>query len=423
MTKAGGMKELFGLKRENSTLWAASLGHAYTHWFPSTFYLLLPLIKDELGLSYTEMGLLVTIRYVVSTGANFPSGMVVDLLKKNILILSMALAWTGIPYVFLGISNSYFILLLCMAIIGAGNNLWHPAAMTTLHEVYPKKRGWAIGWHASAANIGDALGPFLTGILLVWVTWRHILVGSFIPGLVLGVLVWKMLVSQPETSAEASQGAEKASKKKEEKRLSVGQYMRGLGRLLINPNIFLLSFINGIRTLTQNGLSTFLPSYFINLLHFSPWLSGVYLTIIQIAGIVAAPIAGRLSDRHGRKRVVRMALVSTSLGIFFLVFVNIQWLFIVFLGVIGFFLYSLRPVLIAWTMEVAPKELGGTAVSIQFSFQSALAALAPVLGGWIADKWGLIYTFYFLAATVLVSNVFVIFIREAAKFEAAEKTS
>jgi len=416
------IKDVFGLKQGNSTLWATSIGHAYTHWFPSTFYLLLPLIKDELGLSYTEMGLLITVRYAVSTGANFPSGMVVDLLKRNAFILAMALAWTGIPYIFLGISSSYFILLLCMAIIGAGNNLWHPAAITTLHDVYPKKRGWAIGWHASAANIGDALGPFLSGILLVWMSWRHILIGSFVPGLVLGLLIWKMLGIQPEISTSLSHDDRKGNKKEETKRLSIGEYMRGLGRLLINPNIFFLSLINGIRTLTQNGLSTFLPSYFMNLLHLSPWLSGVYLTIIQIAGIVAAPISGHLSDRHGRKRVVRMALVSTSLGIFFLVFLNIQWLFIVFLGVIGFFLYSLRPVLLAWTMEIAPKELGGTAVSVQFSFQSALAALAPLLGGWIADKWGLIYTFYFLAATVLLSNLIVIFIKESIQLEAAQKT-
>lgn len=417
------IKEVLGFKRENSTLWAASIGHAYTHWFPSTFYLLLPLIKDELGLNFTEMGFLITVRYIISTGANFPSGMVVDLLKRNTLILAIALAWTGIPYLFLGLSSNYLILLLCMAIIGAGNNLWHPAAMTTLHEVYPTKRGWAIGWHASAANIGDALGPFLAGILLVWVSWRTILIGSFIPGLLLGIFIWKIFNIQAEKPTVFSHKDENKIKKKEGKRLSVGQYFKGLGRLLVNPNILFLSLINGIRSLTQNGLSTFLPSYFINLLHLSPWLSGVYLTIIQIAGIMAAPISGHFSDRHGRKKVVRMALVSTSLGIFFLIIINIQWLFIIFLGVIGFFLYSLRPVLIAWTMEVAPKELGGSAVSVQFSFQSALAALAPILGGWIADQWGLIYTFYFLAATVLLSNLVVIFIKESGKTELFKKTS
>ncbi len=52
-------------------------------------------------------------------------------------------------------------------------------------------------------------------------------------------------------------------------------------------------------------------------------------------------------------------MLSTSLAIFFFVFLNIPWLFVVFLGVLGFFLYVMRPVLIAWTMEMTPKELGG----------------------------------------------------------------
>jgi len=78
----------------------------------------------------------------------------------------------------------------------------------------------------------------------------------------------------------------------------------------------------------------------------------------------------------------------------------------------GFFLYALSPVLIAWTMEVAPQELGGSAIAIQFTFQSVLSALAPVLGGWIADHWGLMYTFYFLAAVLLLSNLLVPFLKE-----------
>ena len=139
------------------------------------------------------------------------------------------------------------------------------------------------------------------------------------------------------------------------------------------------------------------------------------MTIIQVAGIIASPISGYISDRHGRKRVVTAALFSTSLGIFLLAFVNIPWLFVFFLGVVGFFLYAVRPVLFAWTMEAAPKELGGSVIGIQFSFQSALSALAPVLGGWIADQWGLMYTFSFLAAVLLLSNLLVAFVKEPAR--------
>jgi MFS family permease len=204
-------------------------------------------------------------------------------------------------------------------------------------------------------------------------------------------------------------------------RPTVRAYFKGLGRLLVDPNIILLSVISGVRTFTQSGLHSFLPSFFMHLLQFSPWLSGVFMTIIQVTGIVSGPIAGSMSDRHGPRRVVTAALFSTSLAIFLLAFVNIPWLFVVFLGVMGFFLYSLTPVLIAWIMEVAPKELEGSVVGLQFSLQAAFGALAPALGGWIADQWGLMYTFYFLAAVLLLSNVLVAFTKSPVRAETGDE--
>ncbi len=413
------MRDAKGVSNSNGNylaLWAASIGHAYTHWFPATFYLLLPLIKDELKLSYTEMGLLITVRFASSTIANFPSGMLSDMFRRHDLLMAVSLAWVGLPYIFAGLSSNYNILLLCMILIGTGNNLWHPAAISALTDIYPSKKGWALGWHASAANIGDAMGPFMTGILLTWMSWRAILAVSFIPGLALGVLIWWMLgeASRRAAAEEARNAANAEAKevKKKGQQMSVGVYLRGLWKLIINPQVFILSLINGVRSMVQNGLSTFLPSFFMQVQHFSPWLSGVYLTVIQVAGVVAAPISGHASDRYGRRKVTTAALFSTSLAVFLMALLDIPWLFVVFLGVVGFFLYSLRPVLFAWTMEVAPKELGGSAIAIQFTLQSALAALAPVLGGWIADTWGLMATFFFLAGTMLLSNLLVLFVKE-----------
>jgi MFS family permease len=274
-----------------------------------------------------------------------------------------------------------------------------------------------MGWNASAANIGDALGPFLSGIFLAWVTWRQILVGSCVPGLGMSLLIVWLLggLRKSSVSEEGNPASEKQPKGK--KKLSTGEYFRDLSNLLVNPSIFFLSLVNGVRSLTQNGLSTFLPSFFMHSLMLSPWLSGVYMTIIQVAGIIAAPISGRLSDQYGRKRIVTAALLSTSVAIFLLAFLNIPWLFVVFLAIMGFFLYSLRPVLIAWAMEVAPKELGGSVVGIQFTFQSALSSIAPVLGGWIADRWGLMVTFYFLGAVLLLSNLLVVFVKDPLRAE------
>ncbi len=394
-------------------VWATGIGHAYTHWFPATFYLLLPLIKDELNLSYTEMGFLVTIRYIASTVSNFPSGMLSDMFRRRDILMALSLAWVGLPYMFAGLSSNYNVLLLCMVLIGTGNNFWHPAAISALSDIYPKKKGWALGWHASAANAGDALGPFLTGILLAWMTWRTILVVSFVPGVALGALIWWMLgEASRRAAAEEAKKAVPGQVKAVKARMSLKEYFASLWQLLINPHVFILSLINGVRSLTQNGLSTFLPSFLMNVQHLTPWLAGIYMTVIQVAGVIAAPLAGQASDRYGRKKVTSSSLLFTSIGVFFLAFLDIPWLFVVFLAVVGFFLYALRPVLFAWTMEVAPPDMGGTAIAIQFSFQSGLAALAPVIGGWIADNWGLMATFYFLAATVLISNVLVIFVKD-----------
>jgi len=412
MAPVNRVKRWFGFSRKNIAVWGTSVGHGFTHWYPSTFYLLLPLIKDEMGLSYTEMGFLITARYLVSAVANLPGGMLTDLVGRNRLLMAIALCLVGIPYLFVGLSSSYHILLLCMAFIGFGSNLWHPAALSSLSDAYPSKRGWAMGWHASAANIGDALGPFLSGILLTWITWRHILVSSSMAGLAMGLFIWWLLGTSERKSEEGVMGAPATHAPMDKERQPAGQYLRGFVKLILNPDIFLLSLVNGIRSLIQNGLSTFLPSYFMNLLSLSPWLSGVYMTILQVAGIIAAPISGNLSDQFGRRKVVTAALFSTSLAVFFVAFLNITWLFVVFLGMLGFFLYSLRPVLLAWTMETAPKRMGGSAVGVQFSFQAGLSALSPVLGGWIADAWGLVYTFYFLAAILLLSNLLVFFIKE-----------
>ncbi|MEN3353021.1 MAG: transporter, family, fosmidomycin resistance protein, partial [Betaproteobacteria bacterium] len=45
-------------------VWLISAGHGLTHWYTATFYLLLPLIGKELGLTYTEIGLIMTIQHL-----------------------------------------------------------------------------------------------------------------------------------------------------------------------------------------------------------------------------------------------------------------------------------------------------------------------------------------------------------------------
>ena len=391
------------LKETDSLLWLIALGHAFTHWCPATFYLLLPFLVRELDLSYSQAGFLITIRVVANLAVNIPSGILVDLIGQKALLMALALIFTGIPYFLVGMSHSFFWVALFMAFVGVGNYLWHPAAVSTLSEKYPDRRGFAIAIHAVGPNVGEGIAPLLVGVLLLFLSWRTVLFVNLIPGIVIAFILWKFLFGKLETRA-ASSGA-----------LSFTEYLTGMKKLARNPSILLLVFVAGMRSMTQQGLHTFLPIYLTHHLGLSSALAGLYLSITQTAGMIGTPIAGTISDRTGRKRVLTAGLLSTSVVLFILAYFQMTWLFITALALLGFFLYAVRPVIWAWVLDLGPKQLGGSMVSFFSGSQSLLSSLSPVICGFIADRWGILASFYFLASTVLLANFAVLAIREEKK--------
>src|SRR5215207_6088265 len=90
-----------------------TLGHVFTHWYPATFYLLLPLIGNELGLSYAQIGSVVAAQFAFGAISNIPGGLLVDSVGRKGLLMGISLFWIGIPYLLMGFSNAYWLLLAC----------------------------------------------------------------------------------------------------------------------------------------------------------------------------------------------------------------------------------------------------------------------------------------------------------------------
>src|SRR5437763_6648862 len=129
-----------------------SVGHAMTHWYPGAFTVMLPFLAQDLGLSLTQVGLLVGLRSITSTLINLPGGMIVDLIGRRTLVMVLAIAWAGIPYLFLGLTTNFFIIATFMALVGVGNLLYHPAALSALSELYPTRRGFATAMNSLGAS-------------------------------------------------------------------------------------------------------------------------------------------------------------------------------------------------------------------------------------------------------------------------------
>src|SRR5947199_10486558 len=89
-------------------VWLVTIGHALTHWYPATFYLLLPLIGNELGLSYSQIGSILTCQYAAGAIANVPGGIFVDAVGRKGLLMAVSLFWIGFPYLVMGFSHVYW---------------------------------------------------------------------------------------------------------------------------------------------------------------------------------------------------------------------------------------------------------------------------------------------------------------------------
>jgi len=384
-------------------LWLITVGHGLTHWYPATFYLLLPLIGSELGLSYSQIGLIMTCQYMASAVANIPGGMLVDTVGRKGLLMAVSLFWIGFPYLLIGFTHSYAMLLVCVALVGFGNSLWHPTAIPTLGRRYPERKGLVLSIHGMGGNVGDAIAPIVIGAALSFFAWREVVVLNIVPGLVVALLLFVFLGTMRLGAAKAGDETQ-----------SFAAYLRGVRDLLRNRSLVLLSTGSAFRTMTQSTLLTFLPVYLAHDMGYSPFWVGACLFALQAAGFAASPVAGHLSDRLGRKQILIGSMLSSAVVLAAMAFSGGSPIFIALVAVLGFFLYATRPVIQAWMLESTPKHMGGSSIGILFGAQAVGAALGPMLGGMIADRYGLLATFYFLAATIIVANLFVVPVRKEA---------
>src|SRR6266851_2716800 len=88
-------------------VWLITIGHSLTHWYPATFYLLLPIIGRELDLSYSQIGLIMTCQYIAGASATVPCGALVDTVGENRLLRAVSLFWIAVPYLLMPITHSY----------------------------------------------------------------------------------------------------------------------------------------------------------------------------------------------------------------------------------------------------------------------------------------------------------------------------
>ena len=377
------------------------VGHGATHWVAATFYLLLPWIKETLQISYTNAGILVAVFHLASFLANFASGALADITGKRVMIQSGSLTLGALALGGTSLAWSVIPLALMIAIIGATNNAWHPAAISFLSERYPDNRGYALAVHALGANVGDSIAPLMVGAVLGMLSWQDTALVSTVPVFVVAFWIWTVL-SRHETISPA-----------ETKETRKVPYLSELKIMFRQFELLGLSMMSGFRAAAQVGLLMFVPLYLTDVLEAGPMMTGVGFSLMQLGGVLSSPVAGAWSDRIGRRPIVVGGLALSTLVIAFLAIAGSQILFVSGIAFLGFVLYGVRPVVHSWALDLTSKTMGGTVISLVFGTQSLFSIGIPVLSGMVADLFGLQRVFWLLAGLILVSNLIAFLLKDS----------
>ncbi len=197
-------------RRDAGVIGLVGLAHGTSHFFHLLLPPLFPWLMSEFDLSYTDVGLLTTVFFVISGVGLALAGFVVDRIGA-LRVLVFGIGMLTLSGVVLGLSNSYAMLMVTAAIAGAGNSIFHPADFTLLnHQVSQPRLGHAFSMHGLSGNLGWAAAPvFMAGIASL-AGWHVAGFAAAAVGATVLTLLWsrrRLLVSAAADVVVASPGA------------------------------------------------------------------------------------------------------------------------------------------------------------------------------------------------------------------------
>jgi predicted MFS family arabinose efflux permease len=406
------------LRHDAEVIGLVGVAHLLSHFLQLMLAPLFPLLKQEFGVGYAALGLMVSVMYAVSGVSQTMAGFVVDRYgARRVLLLGMATF--SLAMLLTGLASSYWMLVAVALLAGIGNSVFHPADFAILNaKVDPKRLGYAFSTHGIGGNFGWLAAPiFSIGISTVY-GWR----AATIAAGVLGLLITAVIASRPALSgAQADAGGRRRRSEGAGER----SFRDDVRVLLTKPVLKCFAFFT-FYAMALIGLQTFSVSvttalYGAPLVAASAALTGFLFG--GIIGIVAGGVAAAHSSRHNLVAASAM-LIAAALTLLLATGALPLWLLTGTMTVAGFFLFSTQPSRDILVRGATPPGATGKVYGFVYSGLDLGGSLSPLLFGWMLDRQLPQWVFGTAALLMLaaVASVVTLSARRTADAEAALST-
>jgi MFS family permease len=352
-----------------------------------------PLLKDELGISASQLGILLAAFFWSYTAMQFVVGWLVDRFDVNWVIAAGYLLWS-LATATTGIVRGFTMLLAMRLMLGIGESVAFPSCSKILAAHLPEyRRGFANGVLMSALRFGNVVGTLGAGMLMVMYGWRPVFVGIGLLSL-LWLPAW--LRWMPRSKFE-----------------------------LDGPLIRTAAFVDILRQRSFWGaclghfgtnyliyfMVTWLPFYLVHERHLSMQNMVRTASVYYLLDALSAITTGWVSDFWIRKgytpTLVRKTVMAIGFGIAAIAMagcaadphIYLPWLMAVGIGSgMG------SPGIFAFAQTLAGPQTAGRWTGLQNGFANLAGVVAPALTGFAVDRTGSFATSLAITAGVLVAG-------------------
>jgi len=379
------------LRHDVRVIGLVAVAHGLSHFFQIATAVLFPLIKGDLGVSYTALGATVGLYYTVSGVCQTLAGFAVDRFgARRVLLTGLALCVAGAALA--GLAQNFPMLLGAAVIGGMGNSVFHPVDFSILNARVTKHRlGYAFSWHGIAGYLGFAAAPAYALAMTATFDWRTALLGAAAIGAVVAALL-------------AAQGGELDAAPARAQHASTG------ARSLLQPPVLMCFGYFVMLGVAFVGMQTFGIAAMVSQYGTPVQAASAALAANLIGAAVGVFCGGFVAVRVGRHDLVAAAGMAASGALVFVLAAG--WLpaaaLPLLLGAAGFASGLVNPSRDLIVRAATPVGATGKVYGFVYSGLDVGAIASPVLFGWLLDHGRPSAVFYAVVAVLVLSIVTVL---------------
>ncbi|HEY8691712.1 MAG TPA: MFS transporter [Chloroflexota bacterium] len=362
-------EQLIGAGIDRRLIGVLTAGHLFDDINQGAIAAMVPFFLTERHLSYAAVSALVLAGTIASSVVQPLFGHLADR-RAAAWLAGAGVFVAGLGIALAGIAPTYLLSLLAVGLSGIGVAAFHPEATRLANYASGNRRATGISFFSVGGNIGFAIGPLLATPLLLAFGLRGTVLLIIPSSLAAVTLLWhapRFASLRRTVTARRAAGRETA----------VDQW-RPFARLTATVVC---------RSIVFFGLNTFIPIYWIAVLHQSKAQAGLALTLFGVAGATGTLAGGRLADRFGRGNVVRVSLGLLCPAMLLLLLAGSGPLALILLVPVALTLYASNSVMVVMGQEYLPNHLG-TASGVTLGLAMTIGGLMVPLLGLAADSYG-----------------------------------